>query len=74
MTDILKWAFSFYIVTITIGWAVFTVLIVKSCMATPSTISVVEASGVSVLMGGLITWSGLIIQHWFRKKNAEEGK
>jgi len=52
----------------------FTVLIVKSCMATPSTISVVEASGVSVLMGGLITWSGLIIQHWFRKKNAEEGK
>ena len=72
--DIMKWIYSFVLLLATIGWAVFTVLICKDAVDNPTSINVIETAGASVLMGALITWNGLVIQHWFRKKNPEEGK
>lgn len=64
----MKWIYTFVLLIATIGWAVFTVIVVKDAMATPTAAGILEASGTSVLLGALIGWNSLVIQHWFRKK------
>jgi hypothetical protein len=66
--DKMKWLYTFVLLLATIGWAVFAVTIVKSTMATPTPIGVLEASGVSVLLGALISWNADVNRYWFRKK------
>lgn len=67
-TDSMKWIYTFVLLVVTIGWAVFTVIVVKDAMAVPTAAGILEASGTSVLLGALIGWNALVIQHWFRKK------
>jgi len=67
----IKWLYTFFLLIVTIGWAVFSVIVIKSAMSAPSPASVLEASGTSVLLGALIGWNALVIQHWFRKKTPE---
>lgn len=66
--DLMKWIYTFVLLVVTIGWAVFTVIVVKSVTDAPTAAGVLEASGTSVLLGALIGWNSLVIQHWFRKK------
>lgn len=73
-TDLLKWIYSFYLLTITMAWGAFTVMVVFNAMNFPSPANVLEAAGASTLTGALLTWNGLVVIHWFRKKNPEEGK
>ncbi len=67
----LKWIYTFVLLAVTIGWAVFTVMVVKDALANPSDVGVLEASGTSVLLGALIGWNALVIQYWFRKKTPQ---
>ena len=67
-TDSMKWIYTFVLLAVTIGWAVFTVLVVKSVIDAPTAAGVLEASGTSVLLGALIGWNSLVLQFWFRKK------
>lgn len=67
-SEYFKWIFTFFLLLVTIGWAVFTVLVVKSVVAAPTAAGVLEASGTSVLLGALIGWNSLVVQFWFRKK------
>ena len=66
--DKMKWLYTFMLLLITVGWAVFTVMIVRGALAEPSVTGVLEASGTSVLLGALIGWNSLIVQYWYRKK------
>jgi len=69
--DKMKWVYTFVLLAVTIGWSVFTVLIVKVALAAPSEAGILEASGTSVLLGALIGWNALVVQYWFRKKSPE---
>lgn len=63
-----KWVYTFLLLILTIGWAVFTVNAVKDSIVEPNSVNAVEASGSSILLGALIVWNGNVNQHWFRKK------
>ncbi|GAI60864.1 unnamed protein product [marine sediment metagenome] len=67
-----KWAYSFLLFCATIGWAVFTIKVVATAMASPTPVDVLKASGTGILLGALITWNSTIIHFWFRKKAPEE--
>ncbi|KKL44778.1 hypothetical protein LCGC14_2362300, partial [marine sediment metagenome] len=64
--DKMKWVYTFVLLAVTLGWAVFTVVIVRSALAEPSEVGVLEASGTSVFLGALISWDALVVQYWFR--------
>ncbi|KKN03033.1 hypothetical protein LCGC14_1111840 [marine sediment metagenome] len=65
----LKWAYTFTLLLITMGWAVFLVFFVhRAITGVPGPLDVVGAAGVGVLLGALIAWNGNVNQFWFRKK------
>ena len=66
-----KWYFTFSLLLLTLGWAVFSVKVVQQAMTIPTQTSVIEASGVGVLLGALIGWNGNVIQFWFRKSTPD---
>ena len=68
----LKWAYTFFLLILTVAWAVFTILAVYQALANPNPINVLEASGSSVLLGAMIAWCGNVNQYWFRKKDPPE--
>jgi len=67
--DIVKWIYTFFLLTATIGWSAFCVLTIKSALSAPTQQNVLEVAGVTVLLGALITWCGNVNQYWFRKKD-----
>jgi len=69
--DKMKWVYTFVLLAVTLGWAVFTVMIVRGALAEPSEVGILEASGTSVFLGALISWDALVVQYWFRKKSPE---
>jgi len=69
--DKMKWYYTFVLLAVTLGWAVFTVMIVRDALADPSAVGILEASGTSVFLGALISWDALVVQYWFRKKSPE---
>jgi len=70
-TEKCKWFYTFLLLIITIGWAVFTIFMVKEALNEPTPVNVIEASGSGVLLGALITWNNDVKQYWFRKKLEE---
>ena len=64
----LRWAYTFTLLILTIGWAALTMWMVWFVYNNPEPINVIELSGVSVLLGALIVWNGNVNQFWFRKK------
>ena len=71
--DAPKWVYSFVLLFLTLGWSGFLVWLVRKTIATPSALSVVEVSGVGVLLGALITWNQSIVSYWFRKAPPKDG-
>ena len=70
----MRWLFTFTLLGATVGWAVFTVLIVQDAMAQPNSANVLESAGAGVVTGALVSWTGNVVQFWFRKKSADEPK
>ena len=69
MDLVMKWIYTFVLLGSTIFWAIYCVNTVKCAIADPTDINIMEAAGVSVLLGALIAWNGTVNQHWFRKKD-----
>lgn len=69
--DGMKWAYTFFLMLLTIGWAAFCVVTIKDALAMPTQQNVLEVAGVTVLLGALISWNALIVQFWFRKKSPQ---
>lgn len=67
-----KWVYSFVMLIATVGWACFTMTVVRSAIAEPSVIGILEASGTNILLGALIGWNTTIVYHWFRKRPTKE--
>lgn len=67
----LKWLYSFAVLIVTVGWAMFTLIFVANAIDKQSAASIMAASGASLLLGAMISWNGLIVQHWFRKSKPE---
>lgn len=65
--DIPKWLYTFALLASTLWWAYHTLDVAKTLPAQPSGGNIFELTGVSMLLGALITWSSTIIMHWFRK-------
>lgn len=73
-TENCKWIYTFAVLLITIGWAVFTVYMVDRAIDAPTAVNVIEASGTGVLLGHLISINNDVKQYWFRKKLGEDAK
>lgn len=69
--DGMKWLYTFVLLAVTLGWAIFTVFTVREAIIAPEAINVIEVSGTSVLLGALIAWNANVNQFWFRKKSPE---
>lgn len=70
--DGMKWAYTFFLLLLTVGWAAFCVIIVSRALAQPTAHNTLEVAGVSALLGALIAWCGNVNQYWFRKKPTKE--
>ena len=68
---IVKWVYTFMLLGATIWWGYFCLNTITAAMTEPTQGNVLAVAGVSGLMGALLTWNALIIQHWFRKKTPE---
>lgn len=73
-----KHAYAFAVLAVTVLWAVFCVWITyQAIMATianapMAAVNVLGAAGADTLLGALITYNSLIVQHYYRKATPED--
>jgi len=67
-----KHAYAFILLGLTFLWAVFCVWITWQAIKMPTSTGVIVAAGSDSLLGALISWNALIIQHYFRKSTPED--
>lgn len=63
-----KQAYSLVLLTVTVGWAGFSVLIVYKSLMEKLAADILASAGASVLLGVLIKMLGDVNTFWFRKK------
>ena len=68
----MKWLYSFALLGLTVGWGWFSLRVLERALRDKLETDILVSSVVSVLLGAMITWQALIIQHWFRKGKPEE--
>ena len=66
-----KQVYSFFVLGVTIGWAVFCVWITYRACAELQAVDVLASAGANVLLGALINWVGNVNQFWFRRAKPE---
>ena len=59
---------------LTFLWALFCVWITWQATVSLDQANIIAAAGSDTLLGALISWNALIIQHYFRKATPEDGK
>lgn len=69
--DKFKQIYSLFILTVTIGWAVFCVWITYQAVSNLQATDVLASAGANVLLGALINWCGNVNQYWFRRAKPE---
>jgi len=62
-----KWAYSFLLLLLTVGWAYLALHKLEIALVKKIEVDILVSSVISVLLGGLMTWNAIVIQHWFRK-------
>lgn len=67
-----KHAYSFALLALTFLWAVFCVVVTWWAVRSLNAASIIAAAGCDTLLGALISWNALVIQHWFRKATPED--
>ena len=67
-----KHAYALILLALTFFWAGFCVWITWQAVKMPTSASVLGTAGVDTLLGALISWNALIIQHFFRKSTPED--
>lgn len=67
-----KHAYAFILLGLTFLWACFCVWVTWQAIQVPTATGVIAAAGCDTLMGALIAWNALIIQHYFRKSTPED--
>ena len=67
-----KYTYAFVLLALTFLWASFCVWMTLQAMQIKSEGAILGAAGVDTLLGALISWNALIIQHYFRKAVPED--
>ncbi len=67
-----KHAYALILLWLTFLWAVFCVWVTWKAVQIPTSAGIMGAAGVDTLLGALISWNALIIQHYFRKATPED--
>lgn len=67
-----KHIYALVLLALTFGWACVCLYITWKTMTNPTSSSVLVTAGVDTLLGALISWNALIIQHYFRKSTPED--
>lgn len=67
-----KHLYAFTILIATIAWAVFCVWITYKATVSTTPVNILGAAGADTLLGALITYNSLIVQHYFRKSTPED--
>ena len=69
-----KHIYALLLLAMTFAWAVVCVWITWKAVQLPTSAGVLGAAGVDTLLGALISWNALIIQHYFRKAVPEDNQ
>ena len=69
--DRIRWRFAFFVLAITVGWAIFAVWMTWRAICMATTMDILAAAGTNVLLGAMINWSGNVVQFYFRRKKPE---
>jgi hypothetical protein len=63
-----KRVFAFTVLFLTVGWAIFAVVMTYFASKSLDSINVIVAGGADVLLGSMISWTNDVKQYFFRKK------
>ncbi|MDD4986738.1 MAG: hypothetical protein PHQ43_13375 [Dehalococcoidales bacterium] len=69
--DKFKYIYAFTLLMGTLAWASFCVYVTYKALCTLQEPDILTAAGANVLLGSLITWTGNVVQHYFRKAKPE---
>ncbi len=67
-----KHVYALLLLALTFAWACVCVWITWKAMVVATSGAILGAAGVDTLLGALISWNALIIQHYFRKSTPED--
>jgi len=67
-----KHAYALILLGLTFAWAIVCVWITWKATVVATSGAILGAAGVDTLLGALISWNALIIQHYFRKSTPED--
>jgi hypothetical protein len=67
-----KEAYALILLWLTFAWAGFCVWVTWCAIRTAEAGNIIAAGGVDALLGALVSWNALIIQHYFRKSKPTE--
>lgn len=67
-----KHAYSFVLLALTFLWAAFCVWVTWQATKSLNAANIIAAAGCDTLLGALISWNALVIQHYFRKAIPED--
>jgi len=67
-----KHAYALILLALTFAWAVVCLWMTWRAVQMPTDGSILGAAGVDTLLGALISWNALVIQHYFRKSTPED--
>lgn len=67
-----KHAYALLLLALTFAWAAVCVWTTWKAMGVPTSAGILGAAGVDTLLGALISWNALVIQHFYRKATPED--
>lgn len=67
-----KHAYAIILLMLTFLWACFCVWVTYMAVKLATESAILGAAGVDTLLGALISWNALVIQHYFRKATPED--
>ena len=72
--DWAKWIYSFLLLLLTVGWGYLSLVVLERALKDKLPVDILVSAVVSVLLGAMLTWDSLVVQHWFRKATpADDG-
>ncbi len=63
-----KYAYAFTLLALTVLWGAFSIFMVYLAATRLQAVDILGAAGATGLLGAMMTWDALVVQHYFRKK------
>ena len=67
-----KHVYALLLLALTFAWACLCVWVTYMAVKLATSTTILGAAGVDTLLGALISWNALIIQHFYRKSTPED--